>query len=149
MYRRHVFALALMYTCVFFLNGCDPILEERKRNGLELEPFTSREYIRVQRNFVEELQSLADEMDQVEDAVYVQHRNKVYVGILSSQQLAKDTEKNVRQRLTEWVKDPRVEHVYVTYDANQAKMLRENPDISEEKITQYGWILLGKQGAVE
>lgn len=149
MYRRRVFTLVLIYTYVSVLSGCDPILEERKRNGLELEPFASREYIRVQRNFAEELQNLADEMDQVEEAVYVQHRNTVYVGILGSGQLAKESEQSVRQRLQDWVKDPRVDQVYVTYDANQVKMLRENPNISEAQILQYRWDLLDTQRLVK
>jgi hypothetical protein len=149
-YRRQVLTFALMYTCCAILNGCDPVLEERKRNGLEVEPFAPREYIRVRQteeapSFAEELHEWVEAMEQVEDAVLVERSRKLYVGVLSSGDLAVETEQNMQELLRGWVNQPEVEEVYVTFDTDVAAELMSNPDIVEDEISPHGWILLEAQ----
>lgn len=125
-------------------------MEERKRNGLEVEPFAPREYIRVRqieenRSFTRELRQWVEDMDQVEDAVLVERSRKLYVGVLSSGDLAVETEQNMQELLRSWVNQPEVEEVYVTFDTDVATELMSNPDMVEDEISPHGWILLEAQ----
>lgn len=47
MFGRRWYFSVLMALILPLLNGCDPVLEERKRDGMEVEPFAPREYIRM------------------------------------------------------------------------------------------------------
>lgn len=158
MYRRQLSVFVLMVVCLSIFSGCDPVLEERKRNGLEVEPFAPREYIRIrqledtdplrERIFAQELKMWADGREQVQDAVLVKRESNVYVGILSSSELAKETEESVRKLLTGWLQFPDVEQVFLTYDSKQTQDLMNHPDLPEERMRQYSWILLGTQQPV-
>lgn len=47
MLSRKVMASLLIAAIVPSAGGCDPVLEQRQRDGLHVAPFAPREYIRI------------------------------------------------------------------------------------------------------
>lgn len=49
MLGQKLFVSILVVLIFPFTGGCDPVLEQRQRDGLQIEPFAPREYIRIRR----------------------------------------------------------------------------------------------------
>lgn len=148
--RRGMIVFILTFSFLSIASGCDPILEQRQKNGLELKPFAPREYIRVRRprtnrDMVQELETWTKMTEQVDQAVLLKRHRNVYVGVLPalpSQEIAEETVESIQGLLADWICHPEVERIFVTYRIDQVKRLMDDPDLPEEQLARYDWILL-------
>lgn len=60
MFSRRLMTSLLIAAIVPSTSGCDPVLEQRERDGLQVAPFAPREYIRIRQ--AEEEDAVTDQM---------------------------------------------------------------------------------------
>lgn len=150
---RHC-VLFLLFTALLgsWLSGCDPVLSEREQNGLKMEPFAPREYIRLrrsegepeveQRDWEEELDMWTDQFSDIQQTALIQYDKQLYIGIVSQTGLEKETQQQIETLLSDWLSSPLIEQVFVTYDPYEATTIAENEILSDSNMTDFNWIPL-------